>query len=206
MPSYVYSQLKPDEIRLVTLIPGKFGDPIHIAISHERLVAKNKPYRYKVFSQKHRDSLPVGWEVHETSDGRTIYFYDDPNGDSLKSSWTHPDPDSGYEDNNVWSDSISVDSIAIIPRYEALSYTWGSSEIQKVAFVDDSSAISPPSHGPLGMLVIRQNLATALQFLRYPHRPRKLWIDAIWYVIASPFKARNFSIAHGQGTFGKRIF
>src|SRR5271156_3851211 len=56
------------------------------------------------------------------------------------------------------------------PQYEALSYTWGSS--------DDRV---PLSIGALRneSLDITQNLATALPYLRLRDRPRVLWIDAI---------------------------
>jgi len=53
------------------------------------------------------------------------------------------------------------------PRYEALSYAWGSAEDPVVIYIGK------------GTLSVTKNLADALQHLRYPDRPRTLWIDAI---------------------------
>ena len=53
------------------------------------------------------------------------------------------------------------------PCYEALSYAWGSVENQVVIYVGD------------GTLLVTRSLADALYHLRYPDRPRTLWIDAI---------------------------
>ena len=53
------------------------------------------------------------------------------------------------------------------PRYEALSYAWGSEEDPVIIYIEK------------GTLPVTQNLAGALQHLRYPDRSRTLWIDAI---------------------------
>ena len=53
-------------------------------------------------------------------------------------------------------------------QYSALSYCWGpESQPRSLAFLDDQA------------FEVRQNLFEALQHLRYPDRPRRLWIDAI---------------------------
>ncbi|KAK5406882.1 hypothetical protein LTR06_008377 [Exophiala xenobiotica] len=54
-------------------------------------------------------------------------------------------------------------------RFEALSYTWGSTENPGKVFV------GPECH-PLS---VTRNLADALVHLRHHHEPRTLWIDAI---------------------------
>lgn len=55
----------------------------------------------------------------------------------------------------------------IVPAFEALSYTWGSTEDPEKILVDDRE------------LLVTQNLAEALKYLRYEDKPRVLWIDAI---------------------------
>jgi hypothetical protein len=57
-----------------------------------------------------------------------------------------------------------------IPRYEALSYTWGPLDNPEDIYIGTSDD---------SVLSVTQNLACALQHLRYPDRPRTLWIDAI---------------------------
>lgn len=51
--------------------------------------------------------------------------------------------------------------------YEALSYVWGE-EIHRESLICNG-----------GSLQITPNLAEALQCLRYPDRPRRLWADAV---------------------------
>lgn len=61
------------------------------------------------------------------------------------------------------------------PRYEALSYTWGSTEHLETVYVCGSQTATK-SHETLR---ITPNLASALRHLRYVNRPQTLWIDAI---------------------------
>jgi hypothetical protein len=57
-----------------------------------------------------------------------------------------------------------------VPRYEALSYAWGSSDNPVDIYIGTSDDY---------VVSVTQNLAYALQHLRYADRPRTLWIDAI---------------------------
>jgi hypothetical protein len=52
-------------------------------------------------------------------------------------------------------------------RYDALSYTWGSTQTSALVFVGENT------------LDITQSLAEALPYLRYPDKSRVLWIDAM---------------------------
>ncbi|KAK8030351.1 heterokaryon incompatibility protein-domain-containing protein [Apiospora arundinis] len=63
---------------------------------------------------------------------------------------------------------LRVVSLDRTPKYDALSYVWGSSEPQKVINLEDGSYISA---GP--------NLCLALSDLRRKWRSRTLWIDAL---------------------------
>lgn len=56
------------------------------------------------------------------------------------------------------------------PFYEAMSYAWGSTETPAFVTVGESGSTT---------VAVTQNLAIALPYLRYQHRPRILWIDAI---------------------------
>ena len=71
--------------------------------------------------------------------------------------------------------TTSLDAVggSSIPNYEALSYAWGSEDRPANITVHDFSAAKN------GSLTITQNLAEALQHLRYEDRGRILWIDAI---------------------------
>ncbi|KAL8295707.1 hypothetical protein RB600_001262 [Gaeumannomyces tritici] len=57
--------------------------------------------------------------------------------------------------------------------YESLSYVWGTDDSP------DPVRIVPAPGRAGGSLVVRQNLATALQYLRHEHATRFLWCDII---------------------------
>ncbi|KAE9371638.1 hypothetical protein N431DRAFT_545839 [Stipitochalara longipes BDJ] len=57
-----------------------------------------------------------------------------------------------------------------VPRFEAVSYTWGSAENPVDIFIGQSGNKT---------LSVTQNLAEALPYFRFEDKPRVLWIDAI---------------------------
>jgi hypothetical protein len=57
-----------------------------------------------------------------------------------------------------------------IPDFEAVSYTWGSTENPVDISIGESGR---------NTLAVTRNLGEALPYLRYEDRPRVLWIDAI---------------------------
>jgi hypothetical protein len=182
----------PEEIRLITILPGEFGDPVLITIKHQQLSippAKDEPQYPSI--KDIAGILPTGWAAYTTLEGRTIF-----KGPS-STSWTHPDPSyNGYDFSEFEESRISN------LEYEALSYTWGSDANTENVFVvrsagedeqvDDelaakfaarlNSSAVPGTADSLRIpetLKVRQNLAEALRYLRYSDRPRTMWIDAI---------------------------
>jgi hypothetical protein len=177
---YSYSPLSADleEIRLVTLSPGTSDDPICITINHVPFCIVPRESPLKVVTQEHRDSLPPEWNVFITLEGdRFIYEYTNPVDGSEVAQWTHPNPDAHFDDVEGSSD---VEECAK-PNYEALSYTWSLSEYSQSAFYQHSSVIiiRSSSTDSESQLNVGKNLALALKYLRYPNKPRTLWIDAI---------------------------
>ncbi|KAL8692430.1 MAG: hypothetical protein Q9224_003958, partial [Gallowayella concinna] len=73
-----------------------------------------------------------------------------------------------------------------IPRYEALSYTWGSPRLNRNVFID--------SEHDRQILPITENLYTALRHLRHPTVPRDIWADAIC-INQSDVRERNEQVA-----------
>ncbi|KAM7210329.1 Heterokaryon incompatibility protein (HET) domain containing protein [Rhypophila decipiens] len=101
-------------------------------------------------------------------DDRIIFSSTEGEGHS---SWTHPDPNVSCN----LKEPSSVKQQPEVPKYEALSYAWGSSRDEASALVfDPDSADRDPK-----CLLIRENLASALRHLRRPDLPRVLWVDAI---------------------------
>ncbi|OBS23319.1 hypothetical protein FPOA_03868 [Fusarium poae] len=70
-----------------------------------------------------------------------------------------------------WNDKIvcylTVHKFANQLEFEALSYTWGSNGRSEVITVNGAS------------VTIGASLETALRYIRLPHKPRVLWIDAL---------------------------
>ncbi|KAH8645762.1 heterokaryon incompatibility protein-domain-containing protein [Xylariales sp. PMI_506] len=89
MPPYQYTPLKiPEEIRLITILPGDFDHPLFIAIEHRQLIIspdESRRPRYPLVKEV-ASTLPRGWATYTTLEGRTIF-----KGPS-STSWTHPDP------------------------------------------------------------------------------------------------------------------
>lgn len=81
MLQYKYARLgAPNrEIRLMTLLPGNSDEDIHITIAHHAFDGQPRIRKAKKITQEHRDSLPAGWIVCVTFEGRFLYEYTDPN-------------------------------------------------------------------------------------------------------------------------------
>ncbi|KAK1621786.1 heterokaryon incompatibility protein-domain-containing protein [Colletotrichum phormii] len=95
---------------------------------------------------------------------------------------SHPDEnverwryESDESDHEVIKSSTSGDRI----NYEALSYTWGSEQHQQWLLIEDANEMPDDNTSKQRKILIRNNLATAMQHLRLPDRPKRLWIDAI---------------------------
>ena len=69
--------------------------------------------------------------------------------------------------------TLSHVSLDAEPEYEALSYTWDTDSNADTR--QDTETISCSGH----TMLVRENLFAALKRLRYPDRPRSLWVDAI---------------------------
>lgn len=74
---------------------------------------------------------------------------------------------SGAADDSMIKISLAHAAFGERPEYEALSYTWGSPDVQWEIELD------------VVRVKVRRNLWTALKHLRDPSRDRVLWIDAI---------------------------
>jgi hypothetical protein len=74
--------------------------------------------------------------------------------------------EAGYDEQPLYCRLVSA-SLTCSPSYEALSYTWGTTEKD-----------SPITCGGL-QLFITQNLHEALRYLRQPDRERVMWADAL---------------------------
>ena len=67
---------------------------------------------------------------------------------------------------------LSITSLtdSLVPKFEALSYTWGPPTSPSQIYVGESGSYT---------LSVTQNLAEALPYLQDEHEPRVFWIDAV---------------------------
>ncbi|KAK4210799.1 heterokaryon incompatibility protein-domain-containing protein [Rhypophila decipiens] len=172
--SYQYTPLSTSagEIRLLKLLPSASPeDPLCIEISHHKLSSPTEQISSPRSSLASiRASLPDRWTAHEALylDGRIMFH----NKVEIHSSWTHPDPNVSGE---LKEPSSVQQQPELEPKYEALSYAWGSSGDKESALVfDPHNADRDPK-----CLSLRENLASALKHLRRPDLSRLLWVDAI---------------------------
>ena len=174
MPCYRYTQLSTEaqDIRLLKLLPGRFEEPVRLSLFHTPFVPPNEPLQQRLSTNVLDDTLPPGWRVFETLEGRYVFNREETG----ETSWSHPDPSFGTA---PYSDPIKEDvNKGFQPKYEALSYTWGSMKELQTAYIDTSVGHSSP--GDLfATISISQNLDLALRHLRYPERCRTLWVDAV---------------------------
>lgn len=172
MAPYTYQKLNvaDQEIRLISLMPGYGDEDICFSIFHAPLVPPPAPQaRYRPSIEDVEKTVPEGWVVRETIEGRYLFIQ---NGTSGKpNSWTHPDPSF---DNSSIAFKIQQPLPRFEPSYDALSYTWGPATNPVVAYIVDLS-----SGQRQAMIQIGRNLACALQHLRCHDKPRTLWVDAV---------------------------
>jgi hypothetical protein len=166
---YSYTQLAENDIRLVTLMPGDYHDEITIRISHTAFKPpKARPARRMNLTEL-RQTLPSGWNAYETLDNRYLFYWGELNfGGVFKSSWAHPDP---AVDRSRYELPLDNEHSNGYPRYEALSYTWGSQQNATHVWVEEASGVSRLSVG--------RSLDCALRHLRYKKKTRTLWVDAL---------------------------
>lgn len=171
MSSYVYNALGADEIRLITLRPGNHDDAIWLKFSHHLLGTVQDESISLTTLQEVQMSLPAGWRVFETLERRHIYK-DTTTGST---SWEHPNT------NVASSFAETMDfNLNAQPKYEALSYSWGSVYLLDTVHVEGPFEMTECGDEECtATLQIEKELALALRFLRRMAEPRTLWIDAL---------------------------
>lgn len=175
MGNYEYCPLKIDYIRLVTLLPGEHHERIRIHIDAAELLPVCNPPRSlspQLNAERLRSTLPPDWFVYDTIDDDILFYYETGSGAVWKSSWDHPD---SSVDPSLYRKPASPMQTSSGTIYEALSYTWRSSDPEEDAIVENRSE----EHPTISSLRLGGNLACAMRHLRYTHEARTLWIDAI---------------------------
>ncbi|MCJ1246985.1 hypothetical protein MMC30_004196 [Trapelia coarctata] len=180
MPPYKYSRLDPvtEEIRLISLLPGNFDDPICMTIANTPFIIPDVHPLQRMSKEELQTTVPpTNWTVWETLEGRIIFIYEpEDEGGSEYTTWTHPNPDF---DRNRYDPTEDVDLTTVQPKYEALSYTWGPIGNPETVYVETSPPSTQTGTASPITLQVGQNLAVALRYLRVVDQPRTLWVDAV---------------------------
>lgn len=106
----------------------------------------------------------------ETHQYEYRYLFEE--AETENTTWDHPHPDC---DASLWA---ALSQPPYEPKFEALSYTWGSADDPEIAFVEYTRT-KAGLLADIGTLPIGHNLATALRHLRLPDKSRTLWVDAV---------------------------
>jgi hypothetical protein len=165
MPAYQYRKLNGADIRLLELLPGRFDDPLEAVIKHVPLSEPVKAETKMLSREELQSTLPEGWKVRQTLDGR--YIFSDP----FQTTWKHPD--SAFEETLYagFAGDCTPDPECM---YEAFSYVWGTDESEVCLYIENTG-----DHTQKRLLPLRENLETALRHLRYRDKPRTVWVDAL---------------------------
>ncbi|PNP38003.1 hypothetical protein TGAMA5MH_10102 [Trichoderma gamsii] len=199
--TYHYRPLRDSEIRLIQLHPAQqTHDDILLTIFHRPLNArKDESNPTRLTRTQLQSTLPAGWEVFETPEGRYLFCNDstdegeseDDDDDEAEendeasqesgsdassdgdfvTTWEHPDPSIDRALYELPPESTFWEQDTV---FEALSYQWGSPNNPGTAFVKPSTG-----NAIVATFSIGKNLESALRHLRYTSKPRTLWIDAI---------------------------
>lgn len=171
LETYTYQHLdeSKNEIRLVTILPGNYDDPLEITLKHVSLnpLPLQLPPTTLSLSQL-EETMPPGWSVHETVEGRMLF-----EGPDRTTTWVHPCPHVKPTAYDITQQQIH--EAEDTPAFEALSYTWGSfSRTATVTVYNGLAVDTKPSILPIGA-----SLSEALRYLRLRDQERVVWIDAL---------------------------
>ncbi|KAF2491615.1 HET-domain-containing protein [Lophium mytilinum] len=171
MARYQYTRLLTgtEEIRVLKLLPGSFHDAIRMELSLVRLVVPELHPVQRMSLKEIRSTLPSTWQAVETVEGDYIFY----NSEDDHTYWRHPD---AAVDSSRYARPPEAPGPGFQPQYEALSYSWDLTESPEDAYVEPADAASSKNDNTIP---ITQNLASALRHLRYPYKPRNLWVDAV---------------------------
>ncbi|KAK8081158.1 hypothetical protein PG997_008976 [Apiospora hydei] len=170
-----------NQIRLATIHPGNSNDPIEITLENVSLDPQPPHTPPNVMSlEEVRATLPEGWEAFQTLRDRILFWKTDGT-----TTWTHPNPQISQAayDSTIHPNQSNGDG----PRFEALSYAWGS--------LNRTAAVVVLFDSERRLLRLGENLHKALLDLRQPDEERVMWIDALCIDQSNP-EERGHQVAH----------
>lgn len=181
MKSYTYTPLVEEgvDIRICTVLPGRFEDDICIRVTHEALpAATRKSPRPRMSPEEITRTLPEGWRARVAMDGRFVFQQDStyPGRNEGYTSWYHPDYRVPREAYQLPPDEEEERHHQGTEPYEALSYTWGNPEAVARVLVQPQPRGTERLHddNQVSSIGVTANLAEALRYLRHEDRPRRL--------------------------------
>jgi hypothetical protein len=197
---YKYTPLDvtKEEIRLVKLLPGDFNHDIHIQIIHQPLKESESPqddFPKRLSIGELQETLPYAWTVKKTIEGRYLFISETTHA----TCWNHPSasvPKSAFA-------TRPDNTRQTLPKYDALSYTWGRGPmVEQIYVVSEGQESAEQSQAPMLTLDVRFNLANAMRYLRHADQTRNLWIDAIC-INQADLAERDLQVKRMGGIYGR---
>ncbi|KAK6398048.1 hypothetical protein LTR65_003128 [Meristemomyces frigidus] len=190
MAPYTYQPLNESarETRIMVLHPGLLTD--ELCVSLETVVLANsedsEESEESEDSEQSEDSEEsAGSEELEggANNSEHVNDGDSADGANVDDGLDYSDPDPDHTGNSAsecpvedqddsGNDHDDTEDESPRPRFEALSYAWGSRDYPSVLKIVDEC-------GEAGTIAITKNLAEALPYLRLADKERRLWIDAV---------------------------
>lgn len=162
---------------MLELLPGDGDEDVMIRIRHCALQEARGPSKEdpRMSLTALRGTLPQGWHVHKTIEGRYLFLYrSSETHEWTTSTWRHPEPNFDTSKYEEVPETEEYEEDLEKSQFEALSYAWGQPQEKPLYIrVEDAS-----QHFKLG---VWPNLMSALRHLR-PRNPsvsRTMWVDAI---------------------------
>lgn len=177
LDDYKYSSLVGQDIRMLELLPGDGDEDVMIRIRHCALQEAREPSKEdpRMSLIALRETLPQGWHVYETLEGRYLFLYgSSETHEWTTSTWRHPDPNFDASKYGEVPATEEYEEDLEKSQFEALSYAWGQPHEKPLYIrVEDGSQHFKLSVWP--------NLMSALRHLRprNPSESRTMWVDAI---------------------------
>lgn len=116
---YGYKSLETaEEARLITILPGQFVDDLQIEIHHALLQLPDATPAQRLHINQLQETLPDEWQIFETIEYKYLFW----NRITGETSWDHPNPEVSRM---LYAPPPNYPDDSFMPRYEALSSTWG---------------------------------------------------------------------------------
>ncbi|KAL8773980.1 MAG: hypothetical protein Q9194_004183 [Teloschistes cf. exilis] len=137
MAPCIYNELQANvgELRLVALQPSSHHDVLRCSLVHCPLLEPKAVKDERLPICELQKTPSDGWIVEQTLDGQ--YLFMSPRNSGIPNSWKHPDANHDPKAHELPKRSTDDGSLWHVPPYEALSYTWGTTDNEEYVYITE---------------------------------------------------------------------